>query len=733
MTKRSLRNDFLSRALYLLAFVEPYDNESDREYAIPYEDLEVRHLGELYENILEYTVQLADADRIRRRTKKGVEMLLASQTTKKAGDTLIKKGDVYFGESALERKQTGSYYTPEPLVRFLNEKTIVQPLREIFEKKYRKRFNDFLEQAQKGYDIGARRGAAQSAAALIERFAEKEVLQFKVCDPAMGSGHFLVDASNPPWDIIKPNSQEFFSDYDPKFRSYKKQEANRVSKKLMTDNPAVAEKWKEYYDGFAQQSAYFKEPLSYTVLGKGDINTFKLFLEQFFTVLADLPAEASAQAGGGRMGIVVPSGLYTDQGCQPLREMFFNRSQVEFLYCFENRRAVFNIHRSFKFVLFGTQKGGKTDRFKCAFMEHDPERLPAIDANALKMSVKQVRKFSPDTLSVMEFKSQRDIDVTTKIYGGWPLLGEKLEDTWNVKFRSELHMTNDSHLFKTTPTDCPLYEGKIIWLFDSVFEEPRYWLDRDEVEEALGDNAWEGRHYRVGFRDIAASTNERTLIASIVPPCWIGNTLPTVVPKNKDKGSNGPNDLEGVWLSTFLGSFCADFVIRQKVTNHMNFFYMKTIPIPRETERSILKSFPVLIAKSIRLICVKDEFANLWEKLYSSDWQSPDFWYPSCAPIDNYGPAHEQEIRRRLREEAVKLTPEWGPHCGVHDRLPDRRDTGDRAQLRAEIDAYVAHLYGLSRAFPVLKKKEKKAFGEFMSKRKCLEEYDRIGKIMNAE
>ena len=76
----------------------------------------------------------------------------------------------------------------------------------------------------------------------------------------------------------------------------------------------------------------------------------------------------------------------------------------------------------------------------------------------------------------------------------------------------------------------------------------------------------------------------------------------------------------------------------------------------------------------------------------------------------------------------------------MFDRLSDRRDTGDRAQLRAEIDAYVAHLYGLSRddfayildTFPVLKKKEKKAFGEFMSKRKCLEEFNRIGKIMNA-
>jgi len=180
----------------LLAFVEPFDSEPDGEYPIPYEDLEVRHLGELHETILEYTVQLADADRIRRRTKKGVEILLVSQTQKKEGDTPIKKGDVYFGESALERKQTGSYYTPESLVRFLNEKAIILPLREIFEQKYRQRFNDLLEQASNGHDIGTWRGAAQSAAMLVVRFAEDELLKFKVCDLAMGSGHFLVDAAN---------------------------------------------------------------------------------------------------------------------------------------------------------------------------------------------------------------------------------------------------------------------------------------------------------------------------------------------------------------------------------------------------------------------------------------------------------------------------------------------------------------------------------------------------------
>ena len=83
-----IRNDFLARALYLLAFVEPADADPKNEYEIPYEDLEVRHLGELYENILEFNVTLADADRVRRRVKNGIEVLLLSETEVKKGDTI---------------------------------------------------------------------------------------------------------------------------------------------------------------------------------------------------------------------------------------------------------------------------------------------------------------------------------------------------------------------------------------------------------------------------------------------------------------------------------------------------------------------------------------------------------------------------------------------------------------------------------------------------------------------
>jgi hypothetical protein len=983
--RHRLRNDSLSRALYLLAYVEPYNNNPDDEYEIPYEDLEVRHLGELYENILEYTVLLADADRIRRRTKKGVGVLLASEATRQKGDTLIKKGDVYFGETALERKQTGSYYTPEPLVRFLNTKTDIDPLRESFEKEYRKRFSEFLDQASSGQDEGSRRGAARAAIAIVERFVNEVVLDFKVCDLAMGSGHFLVDAANqmaglvvellaeipnikglstkvtsnlnewrrlvtrnclygvdlnplavdlaklslwlncfainhkltfldhhlrcgnsliglrtldqlktvpkrknekettskqqvlpyfddlskiliqasktieaipdieeddtdrqktmfekayestfvrlvpladlytaylmdsniteeqyrglfsyfaagrnksqigdrelkdvsrkvedykkkhqffhwalefpdafnkngiggfnaavgnPPWDIVKPNSQEFFSNYDPEFRAYGKQEANRVAEQLMSRNPSIRERWEICCNLFKEQSSYFREPTVYEALGKGDINTCKLFLEQFFTLLSKV----------GRMGIVVPSGIYTDQGCQPLRELFFSQSRIGFLYCFENRRAVFNIHRSFKFVLFGTQKGGSTDRFKCAFMEHDPERLSAIDANALKMSLKQVKKFSPDTLSVMEFKNQRDIDVTSQIYGDWPLLGDKLKDTWNVKLTREFDTSTDSIFFKEEPSDCPLYEGKIISSYDNRFSPVTYWLAEEDVRQREIQRNWKEfskRHkepytydylcFRCGFRRIAASTNERTCLSTIIPPmATCPDTTVTVSRVGYNSTLNHATELisldQSMVLLGFLNSFALDFVVRQKITTHLDMHFMYGLPVPRGNMTEIHSSGSLrgVIPRVARLVCADRDYDKMWAQAFRSDWTDSDFWYPLSAPIDTYGPAHEREIRRRLRNQAKNLTPKWGPHCGVHDRLPDRRDTGDRAQLRAEIDAYVAHLYGLSRddfgyildTFPVLKKKEEKAFGEFMSKRKCLEEFDRIVNIL---
>jgi len=1004
-----LRNDFLYRALYLLAFVEPFDSEPDGEYPIPYEDLEVRHLGELHETILEYTVQLADADRIRRRTKKGIEILLVSQTQKKVGDTPIKKGNVYFGESALERKQTGSYYTPESLVRFLNEKTIIIPLREIFEQKYRQRFNDLLEQASNGHDIGTRRGAAQSAAMLVVRFAEDELLKFKVCDLAMGSGHFLVDAANqmaglviallaevpyvegmtvsvssdpnywrrritrhciygvdlnplavnltklslwlncfathhrltfldhhvrcgnsligirslkqlatiperkkdgkkkkddkagklfpnfkeytdvlaevgqdvqsisamdedetgeqksvfdraqqkvallkpladlytsylmdgdirpddyhelfyslakkqkihnslnpdlpkflemvetyqdrhhffhwpfefpdvfgpdatggffavvgnPPWDTWNPKTQEFFSTYDSSFRELTNRDAKKRADELCKDLN-IEKAWNEYQSIFYESAIFFQNDTDYAhqdIQPPGS-NLYKLFLERDFHCLSKQ----------GRMGLVLPSGFYTDSATKELREYLINANAIASIYCFENRFPVVfkSVHNQFKFITLCITKGRTNSEISCAFMQHDPESLPMIEKRAVILKPEDIVKFSPDSLSITEFNSQKDVDIARRIYAEFPLLGDTDSSLpWTFPLHSvEFNMTHQSAMFQKDIDGYVLYEGKMINQFDHENSSNNWAVNKATAETYLankerfriGRNSNLGKaisslqlivplplsNYRFGVRSIGRSSDARALITTVLPKnVCIGNSLFTALPweyscdskLKKDEDGNqyipcSPNysyeDL--IFVVCLLNSFVYDWLMGMKISANLNVFILKQLPLPRLTNENFFYS--QIIQRGTRLICTTVEYADLWKTVYNPEWNEPYNSYP--ADVRNYGPAHEQEIRCRLRAEAKNLTLKWESCCGVHDRLPDREDTGDRAQLRAEIDAYVAHLYGLSRddfayildTFPVLKKKEKKAFGEFMSKRKCLEEYDRIGKIMDAE
>lgn len=171
--RHRLRNDFLWPALYWLAYVDPYDGEPDEEYAIPYEDLEVRHLGEMYEAILEYKVRLADTDYLRRRTKTGWQTLPGAGQRAQEGDIRIPAGDIFFGETALERKQSGSYYTPESLVRFLVGKAVIAPLQERWETNCEARFAEYLEQTREGFDEAARRGALRAAEELVHDFVRR--------------------------------------------------------------------------------------------------------------------------------------------------------------------------------------------------------------------------------------------------------------------------------------------------------------------------------------------------------------------------------------------------------------------------------------------------------------------------------------------------------------------------------------------------------------------------------
>ena len=524
--------------------------------------------------------------------------------------------------------------------------------------------------------------------------------------------------TNPPWEIFKPQDKEFFDEYSEVVTKNKmtikafEKERDRLLRKR-----EVRAAYLDYLARFPHLSAYFRAAPEYRwqsaeVGGKktgSDLNLYKLFVERCFHLL-----RFDRQRGtGGRCGIVIPSGIYTDLGAKGLRDLLFGHTRIEGLFGFENRKNIFEgVHRSFKFVvltfekrepprllqhgernasappddlLAPTQAGEQGTRaFPAAFMRHDVADLARFpQAGAITIDVALVRKLSPDSHSVMEFKSELDVLIAQKMLR-FPLLGERIDGAWNLKLTREFDMTNDSALFKTAPGPgrLPLYEGKMIWQFDHRLAAPRYWVDEGEgqdallgsvkrrlkaaIREAAELNGAELDEYvesfvfrydytrcRLAFRDIAASTNERTLVCSIVPPNrFAGNTL-NLQTATDFVWANGNceqrllmTNADQLVCCALLNSFAVDWMLRQKVTSHVNMFYAYQLPLPR-LDGNAAEAVP-LIDRAARLICTAPEFDAL------------------------------------------------AAEVGLGDHTAGVTDPAERARLRAELDGLVAHLYGLT-------------------------------------
>ena len=500
-------------------------------------------------------------------------------------------------------------------------------------------------------------------------------------------GGFDIILANPPWEVFKPQAKEFFAEYSGVVTKNKMtiKEFEKEQSKLL-QNAEVRAAWLAYESRFRHLSQWFRaapefKHQSAVVGGKktgSDINLYKLFVERSFHLLR----------AGGHCGIVIPSGIYTDLGAKGLRDLLFGHTQIEGLFCFENRKEIFEgVHRSFKFVVLTFEKaaaarlqaagernasappddllaeqaveahGGATGttRFPAAFMRHDVEELTRFpNEGALWLEVELIKRLSPDSHSVMEFKSALDVQIAEKMLK-FPLLGERIEGVWNAKMMREFdHTASDVRDFVLgAPADdaTPLLEGKMIWQFDANYAEPQYWVT---IAKA---NAWlvkkksdasgnpYANEYRVAFRRQSASTNERTLVATVIPKRLHDDNLATFMPRDEE-GESLLTEAERVYLSALLNSYCVDYCIRSRVTTNLNFFFLEQLAIPRLTGEDVL--FGLIVSRAARLICTTPEFDELAKSV------------------------------------------------GLKGYQDGASDSTERAKLRAELDGLVAHLYGLS-------------------------------------
>lgn len=481
-------------------------------------------------------------------------------------------------------------------------------------------------------------------------------LEFPDVFRAPGSG-FDAQRGNPPWDIAKPSSMEFFSNLDPLYRSYGKQEALRYQANYFQAEETEAA-WLDYNADFRAQSNFlgycanafgdpaenetpqdrfsvwrgreneaihslwraararsrgFADPAHpFRHQGSADVNLYKTFLELAHALLRP----------GGRLGLIVPSGLYTDKGSMALRRLFLERCRWTHLYAFQNERFVFGaVHHSYKVISLCVEKGGGTEvvltRFRLgpgdspdvSELETD---LPADD-RYLPVRADQIARLSPRSLALLEIRYSRDLEVLEKIYAGSVLLGDDSADGWGIKYAREFDMTTDSHLFAPRPkwqaqgfrpdeygrwigpegdVALPLYEGRMVDSFDPAQKAwvsgsarkavwtPIEWTEKRPAAQflmsstsflqSLQESGLASNGLKVAFIDVTAATNERTMVAASLTELPCGNTVPVLHSRGNPFA-----------LTAVLNSFAFDLVMRNRCGGvHLNYFVIEDAPLP---------------------------------------------------------------------------------------------------------------------------------------------------------
>ena len=434
---------------------------------------------------------------------------------------------------------------------------------------------------------------------------------------ALAEPGFDAVIGNPPWERMKLQENEFFSGRSPAIAlAPKASDRKKLIAALPKTDPALWAAYEAARDRAEQTLAFVHRSGFYPLMGRGDTNLYAVF------------AEKALQLGNarGRVGLLVPSGIATDDTTKAYFQELVEKKRLAELLDFENRKKVFeDVHSSFKFsVILMTGVNAPQPETRCGFFLHDmddlndPERVFTLSPDDFKL-------FNPNTLTCPIFRRRRDAELTRKIYENVPILVRHSEgeecNPWGISFLRMFDMANDSHLFKTASEMeeegywlaegnvfnkgsvkyLPLYEGKMVQMYDhragnvvvnatNLFRPaqqeattlaehqdtnfcPRsqYWVDQAKVTATL--KPLPHSNYLLGFRDVTAPTNARTVIATIVPLRGTGHKLPLLFVSEQQQ------EILPCLLAN-LDSFVLDYSARQKIGGqNLTYFYFQQFPM----------------------------------------------------------------------------------------------------------------------------------------------------------
>lgn len=560
-------------------------------------------------------------------------------------------------------------------------------------------------------------------AAAVDAAGDARAFHWPLAFPEVmiGKGGFDVVLGNPPWEVVQLSEEEYFASRVPEIATMKGAARKRAIAALETEHPQIFEQYQADKRNFDAMNEFARAGGRFDLTARGKVNTYGLFAEHFLNL---------ANPSGGA-GVIVPTGIATDATTAPFFGHLVSSQRLAGLVDFENSQPLFpGVHRSFKFALLTLGSGVAAAEF--AFFLTDPSQLEDT-RRRFTLSPEQIAAINPNTKTAPVFRSRRDAELTAQIYSRVPVLMNDDKGTagnlWGVEFRQGLfNMTSDSGLFRTADqlrdgnweqdgTDwvqdtkymVPLYEAKMIHQFDhrwatydgadsrdltlaekadpSFEVSPRYWVTKNEIDSRLAAKGWD-KDWLLGWRDITNATNERTVVSSVFPVKACGDTLLLMFPSIDDARLAAA-------LSGNMSALAFDYAVRQKIGGtHLKY--------------NVFKQNPVIPPSAYSDSDLEFIVPRVLELSYTSHSMAP--------------------FARDLG----------------YDGPPFAWDESRRAQLRAELDAWYALAYGLTRdelryvldpkdvmgedypseTFRVLQKNEIAKYGEYRTQRLVLAAYD---------
>ncbi|TIP26214.1 MAG: restriction endonuclease [Mesorhizobium sp.] len=539
----------------------------------------------------------------------------------------------------------------------------------------------------------------------------------------MERGGFDCVLGNPPWERIKLQEQEFFASLDPEIA----EAPNAAARGRLIAALAKADQGSRQHNlhqafelakRVAEAASVVvrtqdEEGGRFPLTGRGDVNTYALFAELF-----------SQLAGPkGRAGVIVPTGIATDATTAPFFGALVDQKRLARIIDFENREAIFPaVHRSFKFSLLTMGRDVPVAAF--AFFLADPAQLAEPERN-FTLSPEQIAAINPNTKTAPVFRARADAELTAKIYARVPIFGlSRKEGGWEPEFFKKMFdfgiHSDLLHFSIKAPSGeyMPLYEAKMIGHFNHRFSTyegvsdrdrlsgtardpvatelqdpnweitPRCWTHRDAFAARMKGRDWNAS-WMLSMRDVTNATNERTAIFALRPYLPSNDKLPSVFVRYSTTGV--------ACLVGNLSSLVFDYVARQKIGGtNLGSYLAEQLPV-------------------------------LPPSFYSE--ADLDFAVPRVLELTY--------TSHSMKPFAVDLGFDGPPFAWNEER---------RANLRAELDAFYARAYGLTRdelryildpaevkgpdypseTFRVLKNNEIKKYGDFRTRRLVLEAWDRM-------